>query len=171
MRLDIGSVRYDVGAVLTADLSPEWTDLDYGDDKIPFCQPITVQVTATNTGEMLLVQGSVQTAVVLACSRCLETVELPVVGEFAVGYREPAQTISETGGEQLDVRPLSSDEIDLSADILGTISLAIPMKPLCALSCQGLCSVCGNNLNVKECNCFTEKIDPRLAVLKEWINK
>ena len=44
--------------------------------------------------------------------------------------------------------------------------LVLPMKPLCAQSCRGLCPDCGANLNRTECGCKPVWDDPRLAPLK-----
>jgi uncharacterized protein len=49
--------------------------------------------------------------------------------------------------------------------------LALPMKPLCAESCRGLCPECGANLNRAECGCRPTWVDPRLAPLKELLNR
>ena len=43
------------------------------------------------------------------------------------------------------------------------------MKRLCDENCKGLCERCGANLNKAPCSCVTEKIDPRLAVLKQLL--
>jgi uncharacterized protein len=47
--------------------------------------------------------------------------------------------------------------------------LAIPMKPLCRPDCQGLCPVCGTNLNIERCQCNPQWQDPRLAVLQTLV--
>jgi uncharacterized protein len=44
-----------------------------------------------------------------------------------------------------------------------------PMKPLCSDGCQGLCTVCGGNLNQQTCTCLNELIDPRLAPLRRLL--
>ena len=56
----------------------------------------------------------------------------------------------------------------LSAD---NISIENDQKFLCSESCKGLCVVCGTNLNVSECDCDTEEIDPRLEMFKKLLNK
>jgi uncharacterized protein len=48
--------------------------------------------------------------------------------------------------------------------------LVLPMKPLCAQSCRGLCPECGANLNRTECDCQPRWEDPRLAPLKGLLN-
>jgi uncharacterized protein len=60
-----------------------------------------------------------------------------------------------------------NDTIDLGQLILEQLYLALPMKPLCAADCKGLCTVCGANLNITSCSCTSRWDDPRLAALKE----
>ncbi|MDD2499121.1 MAG: DUF177 domain-containing protein, partial [Desulfitobacteriaceae bacterium] len=62
------------------------------------------------------------------------------------------------------------DKIDILPQVLQTILLELPMKVLCREDCKGLCPVCGTNLNIKECRCERESIDPRLAALKNLLN-
>jgi uncharacterized protein len=49
--------------------------------------------------------------------------------------------------------------------------LSLPMKPLCGDGCQGLCPVCGTNLNRGTCDCKPVWEDPRLAALRELRTK
>jgi uncharacterized protein len=49
--------------------------------------------------------------------------------------------------------------------------LALPMKPLCAQACRGLCPECGANLNRTECGCQPKWEDPRLEPLKRLLNQ
>ncbi len=43
--------------------------------------------------------------------------------------------------------------IDLKPNIREEIILDYPIKPLCSLSCKGLCLKCGKNKNEGGCNC------------------
>lgn len=49
-------------------------------------------------------------------------------------------------------------QIDLSIGIREAIILSQPITYLCKDDCQGLCPVCGINLNVKHCSCKAEKV-------------
>ena len=60
------------------------------------------------------------------------------------------------------------DKLDLSDNIIDTVILSLPMKPLCNEKCKGLCPKCGVNHNEEECNCAIEDIDPRLEKLKDF---
>ncbi len=44
--------------------------------------------------------------------------------------------------------------------------LSLPADPVCREDCQGLCTVCGANLNERDCGCDRHVPDPRWAGLK-----
>ena len=48
--------------------------------------------------------------------------------------------------------------------------LNMDSKMLCSEDCKGLCCGCGTNLNFEDCSCEKE-VDPRLAALKQLLNK
>ena len=56
--------------------------------------------------------------------------------------------------------------IDLDPIVREQLLLALPMSAVCTEDCKGLCTVCGQNLNEKQCGCDTRQVDPRLAALK-----
>lgn len=67
------------------------------------------------------------------CTRCLT----PVEGKWS----EPFElTVS------IDAGPM-----DLTEEVRQSIGLAQPMKMFCKPDCKGLCPVCRQNLNVKDC--------------------
>jgi uncharacterized protein len=74
MRLDISDVLREVGKMLPYDINePPLVDED-----VECTRPIEGKVTFNNTGGILLVRGSAETAVALACSRCAQYFERPV---------------------------------------------------------------------------------------------
>ena len=52
------------------------------------------------------------------------------------------------------------ETIDLGDLVREQLYLALPMKPLCAEACKGLCPQCGTNLNRGTCDCRSEWQDP-----------
>ncbi len=64
----------------------------------------------------------------------------------------------------------SDDQIDLGQMVREQCYLAIPMKPLCRADCQGLCAICGTNLNLERCSCEPRWVDPRLAALQTLVS-
>ena len=46
------------------------------------------------------------------------------------------------------------------------ILLAMPEQVFCWEDCKGLCPKCGTNLNLIDCKCADDEVDPRWAALK-----
>jgi uncharacterized protein len=106
----------------------------------------------------------------LTCSRCLEPFTLPVATDFDLQYVPPPENTAE-GEKEVDEEDFttafySGDQIDLGHLVLEQLQLALPMKPLCAVACKGLCPHCGTNLNTGACECSEKWEDPRLAALR-----
>jgi uncharacterized protein len=124
-------------------------------------------------GDALTVSGRIETRLELACSRCLESFDVPVDATFELRY-VPA---SDNTGE--DEQEVAEDDLatayyregmlDLVELMREQFVLALPMKPLCGEACRGLCPVCGTNLNNSQCGCSPTWDDPRLAPLKSLL--
>ena len=96
---------------------------------------------------------------------------MPVDATFELRYvphdreqrRAPSVKMAEDDLTTAFYREGSLDVIELLRE---QFQLALPMKPLCAEACRGLCPECGANLNRTECGCTPQWEDPRLAPLK-----
>jgi uncharacterized protein len=114
--------------------------------------------------------GRVQATLELLCSRCLEPFLWPVDAEFDLRYHPQSLNAGEgeheVADEDLATAFYDNDEIDLGQLMQEQFYLALPMKPLCADDCQGLCPTCGTNRNRGTCSCSNQWEDPRLAALK-----
>ena len=66
---------------------------------------------------------------------------------------------------------VEGDELDLGEIARTEVILSVPGKFLCKPDCKGICDRCGANLNEVSCDCYKEKIDPRLAALKDFFNE
>ena len=113
----------------------------------------------------LLVQGTVESQLRLECVRCLEPFALPITMELEETFGLPGtsrrQDVTFVVGADgwLDLTPLLREQA----------WIAIPMKPLCRSNCKGLCPQCGANLNRDSCTCENNRIDLRLASLKDLL--
>jgi uncharacterized protein len=120
--------------------------------------PVHVRARISNTGDRLLLNGTIKVSVAMQCSRCLESFDYKVETDFT------EELSNKDSGD--DIVSFEGDTIDLTDIIINNILLSLPMKAICDLNCKGLCPNCGTNLNIKECNCTGNDLDPRLAVLK-----
>jgi uncharacterized protein len=122
--------------------------------------------------QSVLLNGTIETVIYLACSRCLETATLPVSVPFrytlvpAASHEERREEVELTA-EDLEYGYYEGETVDCDPLIYEQIVLQIPMKILCMEDCRGLCPDCGTNLNLGTCNCSADRVDERLAVLKK----
>lgn len=120
--------------------------------------------------------------VTAACGRCLVPVSVDVPVDFEVTL-VPADEYADDGDGQEDgdkgpvggsFAPREAEEetysgkvIDLDPIVREQILLALPGYPVCDEGCKGLCTVCGANLNERDCGCDRRVPDPRWAGLEK----
>jgi DUF177 domain-containing protein len=105
----------------------------------------------------------------LECSRCLAAYPFVSDEEFSlVLYPRRPITESEISLELEDFDAYFYDDPVVSVAPIAEerIQMAVPMKPLCREDCRGLCSRCGSDLNVSECDCAVDEVDPRWRALQ-----
>ena len=131
-------------------------------------------MTLVRSNISILVQGRLETQAEMTCSRCLKPFTLKITLKI---QEEFFPTIDIITGARLpkpeDPGSFTIDEhhiLDLTEAIRQYIITALPMKPLCKEDCAGLCSTCGKDLNLGDCGCKQEEIDPRWAELLKLKN-
>lgn len=142
--------------------------------------PVRGKLTVSSTGRVLLLEGAVDTEVEMTCFRCVSTYRQPVHAEFQEEFvMRPPQTPSqgprvEEEEEAPETRLFYEGTLDLNLDELlrQSILVALPMKPLCADDCQGLCPHCGHRLSEGPCGCAPEETGSPLGALRQvWEQK
>jgi uncharacterized protein len=134
-------------------------------------EPVALAFDIFKDNEQFHLVGSVRTTLEMPCGRCLEAFIMPVDQAFDLRYQPHAKNTGE-GEREIEEDDLTTafyenDEIDLGQLMREQFYLALPMKPLCREDCQGLCPVCGTNLNNGTCTCTRDWEDPRFAALKK----
>jgi uncharacterized protein len=132
--------------------------------------PASVALTIHKVLETVTLDISVGTALGLDCGRCLEPFTLPVQSVFRhtlVPARDEEAQAADLADEDISFGYYQDDLIDLDALVYEQIMLQLPMKPLCAEACRGLCAQCGANLNAAPCECRPGDVDSRLEALKK----
>ncbi len=136
---------------------------------------VYVDVQLTNAKTRLILTGTLKTAVELNCSRCAENFQehmnIKLHEEFLPEGSPELEPRQDLNLKDLSMFVIKDDKIDMEEIIRQNILSALPMQPMCSSSCHGLCPVCGENRNKKECGCHVEKVDPRLAALQKFKNK
>lgn len=122
-------------------------------------------------GATVFIEGEIRATFRFPCSRCLKVFHLPVDSQFSC-RGEPADEMAvavdvELNRGDLDVHPYHGSSLDLAEVFHEQVLLAMPMRPLCREDCLGLCSHCGEDLNLRRCVCSEAPMDSRLATLKK----
>jgi len=116
------------------------------------------------------IHGAIETDVSLDCTRCLEPItkhlEIPFHAVFVDASEEDTNAEAEIEEDELDESLVEDGEIDMAEVIREQILLAVPDQIFCREDCKGLCPQCGANLNLIDCKCADDDIDPRWAALK-----
>lgn len=144
------------------------------DEDLKIVGPISGHVRMRRISQGLLVDGWVDFALELTCTRCLTQFEQPMHVPFEERFYPTIDII--TGlplppFEEEDVFPINDHhEVDLTEAIRQRVLLDIPMITLCKEDCAGLCSQCGHDLNQGPCDC-KPAVDERFSVLNTLLNK
>jgi uncharacterized protein len=136
---------------------PAPDDLVVGDARVPAGSDVTVDLELESLTDGVVVTGRLGAPWVGRCRRCLG----PAQGRIEVEVRELYQPHPTTD----DAYPLEGDVLDLEPLVRESLMLELPIAPVCRPDCQGLCPVCGTDLNVGACDCDRTAADPRWAAL------
>lgn len=138
-----------------------------------FLSPVSVHLDLSRLDGDLIAVGTLKTKLGLQCANCTKDFSYDVASDFS--YCMPISQGDRSGQKDLesvlDIESvhIEGEELNVTALILEQVTLEVPIKPLCATDCKGLCPKCGTDLNVGKCDCESSpRIDPRLAGLKEF---
>jgi uncharacterized protein len=134
-------------------------------------------------GDQVLVKASLDCDLETPCKRCVDPVAVALPVAFTLdlvpqskldrGMDDDGE--DDEGGDQAgtfalddsDQEAYDGKKIDMTPFVREQLLLALPVAVVCRDDCKGLCTVCGNNLNEKECGCDRKPADVRLLKLKD----
>ena len=139
-------------------------DIDI-DGVFPFRTPIDVTATAKNRASLVSLTIRACFSYSRSCDRCSTdfTREMDMLFEHKL-----AQTLVDDGNDDYIETP--DFKLELDDIVISDILLSLPQKNLCKDDCKGLCQICGKNLNEGDCSCDKREIDPRLEMLKQFMD-
>lgn len=111
-----------------------------------------------------------------SCNRCLDTVskeyELCILRDIDVVNKKAIDSsYEESMAEADEISYIEDCNLDVDMLILDELYTMLPMSVLCKEDCQGICKVCGTNLNKSTCSCDQTVPDPRMAVFSDIFNQ
>ncbi len=168
LKIDIQSISDKVGSGLDLRLENPIELLSY--EKPSYLKIIIIQGSfhLENVEKGILVKGQIVAEIEQECDRCTKVFSrnepLRIEEVFFFSHKLFKE-------ESDDFYQIEDNIVNLEEYINQQLRLNFPIKVLCRTDCQGLCPKCGVDLNVEECDCQDEEIDPRMNKLKEWFEK
>ena len=168
------------------------TDALLGANDFTLVASTPLKASFTKVSGRVHVKGSFSADLTAPCKRCTTDVALTVPVSFslrmvrelpkkeddvAAAAKVPAKPQNKKHAEEphsdgtfeldeVDAEPFDGKTIDLDPVVREQVLLALPVSVLCRDDCKGLCTKCGQDLNVNDCGHGREKeLDPRLAKL------
>ena len=123
------------GLYLEEEIKPAELDLEIA--LIKFRAPLKLAARISRITNALTIDLNISGVIFADCSRCLSEFEWVFDKDIQLSY------LLDSGDVFIDLKPNIREEIILD----------YPIKPLCSLSCKGLCAKCGKNKNEGGCNC------------------
>jgi len=120
--------------------------------------PMTVEGEVRGTVDGVIAGFTARAPAHFACVRCLTEWS----GEIAASGTQHFSGVPDEDGYAIVDR-----SIDLSGPATDELALGLPAAPLCRPDCQGLCPICGTDLNVDPCDGHGEESDSPFAVLRD----
>ena len=128
---------------------------------VPEGSPIELDLRMEAVMEGVLVSGHAHATVTGECARCLDPVSTTVDAELCELYAYPGHESDDD-----DIGRLEGDFINLEPQLRDAIVLALPLRPVCAEECAGLCPTCGERLAELPEDHAHDEPDPRWAALR-----
>jgi uncharacterized protein len=137
--------------------------LDLVAENVGFEEKIAIRGRLSKAEETVSLSGWLTARLILACSRCAKDFTFPLYLELATQFLPLVQASTAKPGEgPQDIEEdylhfYRGQSVLLDDFIREEVILAIPMQPLCDPNCKGLCSRCGQDLNIAACSCPQEE--------------
>jgi uncharacterized protein len=162
--------RLNVGFIIHEDVGSDY-EFPFNFEKIKVGEDLELRnlngmVNIGRTPQGLLVIGRFAGETTLDCVRCLKPVSHSMGWDMTELYAFNEKSISDSGlivpeDAQIDLEPL----------IREYALLEIPINPICKPDCKGLCPVCGQDLNIKDCGHRSDIDGSAFSTLKELLKK
>jgi uncharacterized protein len=122
----------------------ELDEIDEGDGL--FLRAVDGSIDLIRTQDGLIARTMFDAEVDCECSRCLGSFHKKITSEFEEFFTFPHVDSSED-----EINVPEDGNIDFEPILHDYMLMELPINPVCRPDCRGLCSICGQNLNVALC--------------------
>ena len=135
-----------------------------------FPSPVEVRLRVEETGDLITADFHIHAVTRQVCDRCAIEFEMPLEVQHRM-YFIPEGSGRMSDDEEVKYFHPDRPELEIGGDVHDALLLAVPLKILCREECRGLCPHCGADLNLEECSCAVEQIDPKWIKLEKLRNQ
>ncbi len=177
MKIDLTSLKREKKSQVDLNFLLTLDTINYHGDVIKQLSPASVTGKLYVMNDKIFLTCEVYTEFQVNCSRCLKSFNYPMDTNISAELVREDAVEDEDDDEIDDLVYYQDDIIDLAEVVRENIILQLPMKMLCTENCRGLCSQCGGDLNLHQCECNSaeeeegEGLDPRLAKLRKLLHQ
>ncbi len=169
MLIDLRNLLSGTKEDLSISANIEMNVLNTGISSYDIADKSPVELSIKKVGKnKLTITGKGNMTLIIPCDRCLEPVNTDI--EYIFDKNVDLSQDSEGVEEQEEQDYIDGYNLDVDKLVFGEVLLNLPVKTLCKEDCKGLCLKCGANLNIAECGCDRESLDPRMSVFKDILN-
>jgi uncharacterized protein len=124
------------------------------------------RVNIGRTAQGLVLTGAFMAETEIACVRCLRAYDQSLTWTLTEHYATSEKAAGDSGllvpeDARIDLRPLMREYA----------LLEVPIQPLCRADCKGLCPICGEDLNHRDCGHRPGAGDSPFSVLEEFLKR
>jgi uncharacterized protein len=189
MRVNIDEIK-EGGLERAWDLTQQTVDELVKDDSAGYRArgPLRLEGRFRKVERRVLFDARGQVRLQAPCGRCLAPVEVEVPldlqmtfvpqekvepGEEDAGHQDrgSARVAGSFAPDEVNEETYAGKVIDVDPVVREGLLLALPAYPVCREGCKGLCTVCGADLNERDCGCDRHVPDPRWAGLEKLKQK
>jgi uncharacterized protein len=156
--VNLTSILDDLGATIEVSDYFELDKIVVGDETFVVQEPPEFSIWLTHTGTSVVSGGYVTAHVVGTCSRCLCDFRFRIKGEVDGFYVEPGQEDGIPEDQDYELVD-SAGVVDILPSLMVALVLESPFAPIHDPECAGLCSSCGEDLNLGPCGCTETPAD------------
>ena len=126
---------------------------------------VNVSGVIARKNDLYSFDGNLVTDLVFSCDRCLNDVTQRIVCDISEKFTD---SIKSSESSEDEVWLFTGNVFDLKPAIETNLLLHMPTKVLCKDDCKGLCNICGQDLNERNCDCDSNGayLDPKFLSLR-----
>lgn len=137
---------------------------------VPAGAPISLDVRLESVSEGVYVSGTVAAPLDGECVRCLDALSNfssadPLTVEIGELFAYP-DSVTDATTDDDELPRVVDDHVDVEQTVRDAVVLALPLAPLCAENCAGLCPECGGRRADLGPDHGHDILDPRWAALR-----